>query len=146
MTLDEPGEGGLGGYDVEGEEVMREVGTREAGLKKRTEMKAMRLESLDMRLYRGAHREPYTRRRPVSPVFGKSRTASARKIYGRWEAHFGDRRYGNSSRTNRAVHPSFTVRRAALSSSVSAAFLSSRTPRSRVYTPPTRFPDPYFLA
>ena len=114
MTLDEPGEGGLRGYDVVGEDVMREVGICETGLKKRMEMKAIRL---DMRLYRGAHCEPYTHCWMVSPIFGKSCTASACKMYGHWEAHFGDQRYGNGSHTNWAVHPSFMVWRAALHSS-----------------------------
>lgn len=72
-----------------------------------------------------------TRRRPFSAVFGIPDTATARKMYGRWKAHFGDRWYGNGSRTNRAVHPSFTVQRAALVSLVFTFSLACIVSRQR---------------
>ena len=48
------------------------------------------------------------------PVFVWLNTATARIVYGRWNAHLGHRRYGNGTRTTRTVHPVYTVRFAAL--------------------------------
>ena len=49
-----------------------------------------------------------------APVFVQLNTATARVVYGRWNAHLGHRRYGNGTRTTRTVHPVYTVRFAAL--------------------------------
>jgi len=48
------------------------------------------------------------------PVLGRPDTASARTIYGRSECQLWGLRYGAGTRTNRAVQPYCTVRRAAL--------------------------------
>jgi hypothetical protein len=49
-----------------------------------------------------------------APVFVQLNTATARVVYGRWNAHLWHRRYGNGTRTIRTVHPVYTVRFAAL--------------------------------
>ena len=49
-----------------------------------------------------------------APVFAQLNTATARIVYGRWNAHLGHRRYGNGTRTTRTVQPVYTVRFAAL--------------------------------
>jgi hypothetical protein len=65
-----------------------------------------------------------------APVFVQLNTATARVVYGRWNAHLGHRQYGNRTCTTRTVHPVYTVRFAALAPNASCMGL---------FLPPTFF-------